>query len=996
MSPVPEPSWWRPYERAPPFATGDPEHRFSAAGHRTPTLQSCEETQPSEEPFSLEHSNEDSDGLRQSRRAVGVAGAGNTQRPQPFRGRSQHRAVSTSRDMNPGSPLTFRNGQCNRNQFFEVLPQQGPVRRCVQPKKVPGGASHSPDHRISASSRPHSTRDSCRLNASACVSQAQPALKDQMSFSEGVEALALESEEAFPAGNGLAENPEGSDRLTHVERILEKLLYEAKVLKKENLKLRAARKDAWGAVTGRPHEAKSPAESTYTAILKCQVDMLKRQLRDQEEEIRSMHDEADYLNACCPKPGELGTRHTVGPLRRHTYKQIAALFSSSDIPVALALTEEAEAEELASHDPEALRRRLQLQTLALKQSQQEAAELREELGLMRCNEASRKAELEDLQARCIELREELAQRQQEVRSCATEAVIQGAEAAAARGAQIAKTRELEQTEKRLQSQLKEQLDNRLRLQAENNVCRRPGKAEQRGEESPQNSSGCAPFIPMCIMHGVDARCASAQVEAGCLRATLRSLEERSALMEEQLRNRQEEVTLLQERVSGLCRERERDATALQQQSETLRRWRSYIRFLEKLIRDLRGYIVNQAACSAPLSVCDGVQRPAALSGGPSRKSPGSGLSGISRKDAGQEMQEALAAVGYDLLPLPLNPYEPSVPLSCRRLSGGGGLPRPGRLARAEAACRNSKDGSPAKAAESGTVEQLRQLMRHAAQELRVTAAAAACRRASSSRRVAQPRVALCAGMPAGGSVSSPGSTEASCSGRSEESVRSLPSRGSPSVIRRSMHACVEGIRRGRRGSPARTIGYEAPAAREGGLQGYSDTGSQMDPAGSLSDLSSYDLDSHMDVSLDLPWGRTRRLGALNKSAAAAKLAREIAVRFPSAFERLQKTHPRGRQDADTGMAVDRVCPFMSWETSAKKVREFSMVVPPNITDTPEALLSSSMSRSSSYVAPPTTNTTTLHTQESSARQPTEADAWGEAGKGGKSADTPFFPASPCA
>ncbi|OEH76952.1 hypothetical protein cyc_05845 [Cyclospora cayetanensis] len=811
MSPVPEPSWWRPYERAPPFATGDPEHRFSAAGHRTPTLQSCEETQPSEEPFSLEHSNEDSDGLRQSRRAVGVAGAGNTQRPQPFRGRSQHRAVSTSRDMNPGSPLTFRNGQCNRNQFFEVLPQQGPVRRCVQPKKVPGGASHSPDHRISASSRPHSTRDSCRLNASACVSQAQPALKDQMSFSEGVEALALESEEAFPAGNGLAENPEGSDRLTHVERILEKLLYEAKVLKKENLKLRAARKDAWGAVTGRPHEAKSPAESTYTAILKCQVDMLKRQLRDQEEEIRSMHDEADYLNACCPKPG--------------------------DIPVALALTEEAEAEELASHDPEALRRRLQLQTLALKQSQQEAAELREELGLMRCNEASRKAELEDLQARCIELREELAQRQQEVRSCATEAVIQGAEAAAARGAQIAKTRELEQTEKRLQSQLKEQLDNRLRLQAE--------KQE-------------------------------AQVEAGCLRATLRSLEERSALMEEQLRNRQEEVTLLQERVSGLCRERERDATALQQQSETLRRWRSYIRFLEKLIRDLRGYIVNQAACSAPLSVCDGVQRPAALSGGPSRKSPGSGLSGISRKDAGQEMQEALAAVGYDLLPLPLNPYEPSVPLSCRRLSGGGGLPRPGRLARAEAACRNSKDGSPAKAAESGTVEQLRQLMRHAAQELRVTAAAAACRRASSSRRVAQPRVALCAGMPAGGSVSSPGSTEASCSGRSEESVRSLPSRGSPSVIRRSMHACVEGIRRGRRGSPARTIGYEAPAAREGGLQGYSDTGSQMDPAGSLSDLSSYDLDSHMDVSLDLPWGRTRRLGALNKSAAAAKLAREIA------------------------------------------------------------------------------------------------------------------------
>lgn len=384
-----------------------------------------------------------------------------------------------------------------------------------------------------------------------------------------------------------------------------------------------------------------------------------------------------------------------------------------------------------------------------------------------------------------------------------------------------------------------------------------------------------------------------QREIERLRAALRSAEERSRCLAEQLRDRDEEVQLLQKRVDRICSQRERDVAKIEEQNATLVRWRTYIRFLEKLIRDLRAYIISQAATSSGGSLRDvPVARSQSLAAsigfadetftGPLQQE--AGRPRVPSKERGANMRsqrveserpESLAAVGYNLLPLPFNPYEPSFsqqavdwPLTASR------TPRshPTGMKRLES------DFTPPQHDESRTVEQLGRLMQQAAEELRATAVAAR-RGQSSSRYFAR---APCCNRPTPRGASSPGSTEASSIGISGDSVAYPPCRGS-SAVREALDECVESLSGHRITSTAAyALPSERPHVADRGCLGYREAGSLTD-SGSLSDFSAL---------MGVPKGKSgSSLRWLDRGAAAAHLAKEIAVRFPLAFDRLQKSTP---------------------------------------------------------------------------------------------------------
>lgn len=371
-----------------------------------------------------------------------------------------------------------------------------------------------------------------------------------------------------------------------------------------------------------------------------------------------------------------------------------------------------------------------------------------------------------------------------------------------------------------------------------------------------------------------------------LRVAWRSAEERGRCLAEQLRNRDEEVRLLQERVERLCSQEEQNAAKLKQQQEMLQRWRAYIRFLEKIIRDLKAYIVSQAgasfaAFSAPSEPCPQSssvsgkfpRSPRVLRASRAREGGRLRVPFKEQRDHRGQLnaggESPLAAVGYSLLPLPVSPYEPSLtaPSSAPPSSPSR---TPLRLQRGRMGRRCPDADINSEASDGRTMERLERLMHDAAGELRATAAAA--RRATSARQ------------RAGGGSSRPlplGGASSFCS--LEPSTLGIRQDNSISVSRKGgLSESFEAMQdRGFSSSPA----YAVSAARVpgGDYTGYSELSSRND-LGSISELSAFWRG---------PIGSRgcSPLRCLSKGAAATQLAKEIAVRFPTAFERLRRTSP---------------------------------------------------------------------------------------------------------
>lgn len=97
-------------------------------------------------------------------------------------------------------------------------------------------------------------------------------------------------------------NEEASDRLSKVAKILDQLIHEAKVLRLENMKLRDARRGLWPA-PGTSQQTDGVGGGDCAARLRCEVDMLRRRLREQDEKLRCMRRDAAYMDTC-RKPSE--------------------------------------------------------------------------------------------------------------------------------------------------------------------------------------------------------------------------------------------------------------------------------------------------------------------------------------------------------------------------------------------------------------------------------------------------------------------------------------------------------------------------------------------------------------------------------------------------------------------------------------------------------------------------------------------------------------------
>ncbi|KAL8275938.1 hypothetical protein Esti_000054 [Eimeria stiedai] len=595
-----------------------------------------------------------------------------------------------------------------------------------------------------------------------------------------------------PVRRNVALNGDATDRLSQVENILDKLIHEAKVLRFENMKLRAADRELNAVSCGGQHKADEGNEGDRTARLKSEVALLKRRLREQDELLRALRSETAYMDAC-REPG--------------CKLMLPCEEAGEDAP---GVGDERNLRALLPDEQEALQRR-----------PNEISSLRSELALLRSSEDVKTSKLEETRARCKELRGELIEKHKELRSCASVTEALGAEAAAAKGAQVSKAWEFEQIKERLQHQVDQQVEGRLALDA-------------------------------------DKKEVTEEVER--LRAAFRAVTERARCQAELLQDRNEEVQLLEQRVARLCRQRERDASKLKEQSATLIRWRTYILFLEKLIRDLRVYITSQAEASpaGSLHVTSGLPPRASYACGQLQDEALSTEkeTSLGSRRTQQKPTEALAAGGYPLLPCASGCYEPSL---------------------YQPAC--GWPSSPTEKSES--VEQLGRLMQEAAEQLRATAAAAR-RRQSSPIRTGR-RGPCDSRLPAGG-ASSPGSTEASSIGDTGRSVPYAPrgpevaGRGMLSEYADSLDGC--GLV-----SPSAyaIISGRPPGSRQGTSLPYKDgIGCATDAASSLSDLSIFAASRRKD-------GKCTRW--LNKGAAAAQLAKEIALHFPSAYDRLQRTSP---------------------------------------------------------------------------------------------------------
>ncbi|KAL8435827.1 hypothetical protein ACSSS7_002204 [Eimeria intestinalis] len=676
------------------------------------------------------------------------------------------------------SPLSFRQSFTHQRQPFEAS---------VAPDSARALAGRSDRTRRPQLLATHNdTLRPCRVPPPECTPDAVSAPRT------GRTGLRMPEAAREPMKRGLALHGDATDRLSQVEHILEKLIHEAKVLRFENLKLRAAKRDLSAVSSGGHHKADEGEEGT--ACLKSEVALLKRRLREQDELLKALRSEAAYMDACRePSSCARGACcHVAG------YKlMLPCEEAGEDVP--------------SAEDERCLRALLLDKQEALQRSRNEVSSLRSDLALLRSS-GDLKASEEELRARCKEMRGELIEKHKELRSCASATVALGAEAAAAKGARLSKAWEFKQMEERLQHQLDQQIEGKLALTAE------------KQEET----------------------------------------------------DRDEEVQLLEQRVARLCKQRERDASKLKEQNATLARWRTYILFLEKLIRDLRVYITSQAEASSSGSL-------RATSGPPPRASYAYGQlqeepisierpASLTRRTQ-QKPAEALAPGGYTLLPRALSCYEPSfhqpacgLPSSPSKSLGGYHLSRGFAVPRGE---------------ESESVEQLGRLMQEAAEQLRATAAAARRGQSSPSRT---GRRGACGSRSPAETASSPGSTEASSIGEAGPSVSYAPCgpgaavRGPVSDYSGSLDGC--GLV-----SPSAyaIISGRPPGSAQGTFIPYEDgVGCLTDAGSNLSDSSIFAANRKKNGSCT-QW--------LNKGAAAAHLAKEIASRFPSAYNRLQRTSP---------------------------------------------------------------------------------------------------------
>ncbi|KAL8449065.1 hypothetical protein Emed_003417 [Eimeria media] len=670
----------------------------------------------------------------------------------------------------PISPLSFR-------QSFNH--QRQPLEASVGPDSARSLEWRSDKPRRSQLPTPRKTTlRPCRVPTPECTPNAVSAPRTGRAEHRMSEAA------REPVKRGLALHGDATDRLSQVEHILEKLIHEAKVLRLENMKLRAAKRDLTAVSSGGQHNADEGEGRDLTARLKNEVTLLKRRLREQDELLRALRSEADYM-AACREPG-----------------------CKLMLPC-----EEAGEDVSGVGDERSLRALLIDKQEALQRSRNEICSLRSELALLRSSEELKTGELEELRSRCQELRGELIEKHKELRSCASATVALGAEAAAAKGARVSKAWEFEQMEERLQHQLEQQVEGRLALAAD----------------------------------------------------------------KQEATDRDEEVQLLEQRVDRLCKQREKDASKLKEQNATLIRWRTYILFLEKLIRDLRVYITSQAEASTPESL-------RARGGPPHRASYACGQlqddslpterHALLAKKTQQKQSEALAAGGYTLLPRRLSCYEPSF----HQPPCGW----PGSPSKSPQSYQPSSNYAAPRVEESESVEQLGRLMQEAAEQLRATAAVARRGHSSPTRT---GRRGPCGSRPPAGGASSPGSTEASSVGDTGRSVPYapcgpdvagpvLPSEYSESLdgfglVSPSAYAIISGR------PPGSGQGTSIPY--EDGVGCVTDAGSS-----SLSNLSIFAASTKRNG------GCTRWL---NKGAAAAHLAKEIASRFPSAYDRLQRTSP---------------------------------------------------------------------------------------------------------
>ncbi|KAL8448217.1 hypothetical protein Emag_003985 [Eimeria magna] len=611
-----------------------------------------------------------------------------------------------------------------------------------------------------------------------------------------------------PVKKGLALHGNATDRLSQVEHILEKLIHEAKVLRFENMKLRAAKRDLSTVSCGGQHNADEGEERDLTARLKNEVALLKRRLKEQDELLRALRSEAAYV-AACREPG--------------CKLMLPCEGAGEDVP--------------GVGDEGSLRALLLDKQEALKRSRIEISSLRSELALLRSSEDLKTSELEELRTRCKDLRGELIEKHKELRSCPSATVALGAEAVAAKGARVSKAWEFEQMEERLQHQLDQQVEGRLALAA-------------------------------------DKQEATEKVER--LQAALRAVTERSHCQAELLQDRDEEVQLLEQRVARLCRQRERDASKLKEQNATLIRWRTYILFLEKLIRDLRVYITSQAEASSAGSLRASSKpshRASYARGQLQDKSLSTKGHASLARESQQKPREALAAGGYTLLPRSLSCYEPSF----HQPPCGW----PGSPSKSPQNYQPSRNFAAPRVEESESVEQLGRLMHEAAEQLRATAAVA---RRGQSPPARTGRRGPCGSRPPAGGGSSPGSTEASSIGDTGRSVPYAPC-GPDAAGPGLLSEYSESLDGYGLVSPSAyaIISGRPPGSAQGTSLPYEDVvGCMTDAGSSPSNLSIFEASRKRNGSC-ARW--------LNKGAAAAHLAKEIASRFPSAYDRLQKTSP---------------------------------------------------------------------------------------------------------
>ncbi|KAL8434227.1 hypothetical protein Efla_001992 [Eimeria flavescens] len=731
----------------------------------------------------------------------------------------------------PGSPLSFRQTLNGQRPLVEMGPPTASKR---QPTPSDNGLQQRqmPEAQQHAGGGRPFRETPRRVTPLECTPDAVSA--PQTRLAEG--SFSRRSQQPQGRGGGSpALRSDPADRLAQVEQILERLLQEAQLLRDENRKVRAAKEDLRSLDSRHLLlDGDSEVGADSPARLKSEVARLRRKLHEQDEELRNLRCQAAFINAACEPPNT------------------KSLPPFEDQEVA----EEEEAQ--LPEDAEGLRALLVSKQGALARSHREVRSLRSELALLRSSEAIKAAELEELRTCCSQLRVELIERRRELSSCAREAVSLGAQAAAAKGAQASQALELNEMQRAHQQQLREQVERRLSL---------------------------------------DATKQEAQMEIERLRAAYRAVEERADCHAELLRDRDEEVRLLQQRLERLCRQREADALKLKDQRAALLRWRAYILFLEKLIRDLRVFIVSQAAASSAGSVR--LQSFGVYSQQQKKKpSTDTHLDWPHGTTAPQGAAGPLAATGYNLLPLHLSKHGPSA----HRAPSEWLLPAnsSGRLSSLPQLADGRRAMSLAAASprpeDSESVEQLEKLMQEAADKLRATAAAA--RRGGGTLGSGRPRGSRspCRRRPAAGEgPSSPGSTEASSiCGSAAASAAAYMGCGRGEGVGEGLAGSEWGeeslLHAGDLGGPP---AYVVVGARPP-VRGAESSRPLEDELGSLADPGSC---SFSDLSAGAPVGSlsSRKLGScskwLNKGAAAAHLAREIASRFPAAFERLQKTAP---------------------------------------------------------------------------------------------------------